>query len=142
MEEEIIIKELKIRGYSVDFDLEFKNSVLFIDGKSGSGRAYLFKTLKDYVRVHDINNIILIDAAKIHVDNLRFNLENTSGKLIVIDNSDHLDAEMRAIIDMDLNNQYLIFDRNIWALGLNKKCFAHLMIDENNKGRFIYRYKL
>lgn len=45
MEEEIIIKELKIRGYSVDFDLEFKNNVLFIDGKSGSGRTYLFKIL-------------------------------------------------------------------------------------------------
>lgn len=125
----------------VKFSFKLKDRMVFVDGDSGTGKTVLFNAIMQYAGLTDAPIILInYNMTSGKIDNVRKHLVGNENKLIVIDNADTiLDAEMRGIIALDYNNQYLIFGRDVQGLGVRDKSMAYIEI-VNNKGKLKYEF--
>ena len=138
----MVINKINVSIASVNFNIDFKNDLVFVEGDSGTGKTLLFKALLRHAGVYKLPIVFLnYERTFGDVDIIRNNLIKAKNKLIVIDNADIiLDLELRGRIAMDHNhNQYLILGRNIHGLGVTKRSLSCLEI-VNNKGKLKYEY--
>lgn len=95
-------------SFIVNFD--FKNNITLVMGESGIGKSASYSFIAECCAMD--SRIACFNYLDFNKD-MKAILEQTSGKLIVIDNGDILlDDETRKYIAFDQNNQYLIMGRN------------------------------
>lgn len=95
-------------SYKINFI--FTNNITILTGSSATGKTAVFSFIKECMAVNP--NILCINYLDYQKD-IKEMLEQTKGKLIVIDNADILlDDTVRKYISLDGNNQYLIIGRN------------------------------
>ncbi len=138
----MVLNNMKVSIAGVKFDIELKNDLVLVEGDSGTGKTLLFKALVQYTGVYGSPLVFLnYERTFSDIDKIRDTLIKSRNKLIVIDNADIiLDLEMRGRIALDRNgNQYLIFGRNIYGLGVTKRALCYLEI-KNNIGKLKYKY--
>jgi hypothetical protein len=114
----VVFKKLNFENRKTRWFLEFKDSITFVTGDSGTGKTYTFDMLKSFstanaeyanISFYTINGRMTPEnMLKVEKD-----IMEESNKLIVIDHADIILSEKaREFIGTDLNNQYLIFGRN------------------------------
>jgi hypothetical protein len=114
----VVFKELNFENRKTKWFLEFRDSITFVTGDSGTGKTYTFDMLKalslanaeyENISFYTINGRMTSERMlRIEKDILE-----ERNKLIVIDHADLILSERaREFIGTDLNNQYLIFGRN------------------------------
>lgn len=95
-------------SYKINF--VFTNNITILTGSSATGKTAVFSFIKECMAVNP--NILCINYLDYQKD-IKEMLEQTKGKLIVIDNADILlDNAVRKYISLDGDNQYLIIGRN------------------------------
>ena len=88
----------------------FTNNITILMGNSGIGKTAVFSFIQECMAVNP--QIFCLNYLERQKD-IKKILEETAGKLIVIDNADILlDKESRKYISLDEKNQYLIIGRN------------------------------
>lgn len=104
-------------SYKINF--VFTNNITILTGSSATGKTAVFSFIKECMAVNP--NILCINYLDYQKD-IKEMLEQTKGKLIVIDNADILlDNAVRKYISLDGDNQYLIIGRNPKNLLLQRK---------------------
>jgi energy-coupling factor transporter ATP-binding protein EcfA2 len=138
-----------ITGYKVN--LEIPEPLTLITGNSGTGKSLLFKHL-DNLSYTD-KSIFCINSyiCEKYAESLNKNLQDTllemikrhKNSLIIIDNADTLfNDNIRKYIGFDLNNQYLIFGRNVRGLWINENRIARLIRNDETKTIYLdYLFK-
>ncbi|MCR4683829.1 MAG: hypothetical protein K5649_00020 [Lachnospiraceae bacterium] len=95
-----------------DFDIVLNQSLIMLEGDSGTGKSYLADVMSNY---KDKYNIQVYDYRwESRKQDIEQDIKSRKGYLFVIDNADLLlDDRLRDIIVRDLmNNQYLLMGRD------------------------------
>lgn len=105
-----VMEHFSTRHTSCVINFTFTNNITILTGDSATGKSAVFSFIKECMAINpDILCMNYIDYQR----NLLEILQQTKGKLIVIDNADILlNDEARKYISLDENNQYLIIGRN------------------------------
>lgn len=91
-------------------DFHFTNNITILMGDSGTGKSAIFSFMQE--GIIEEPRILCINYLDVNKDIMKI-LEDTVGKLIVIDNADILlNDTMKKYIAFDDKNQYLIIGRN------------------------------
>lgn len=127
----LIMSELKVIHTCFQIDLQFENNITILQGDSGSGRTMVFSIIQE--EAIDNEQILCINYRDKDIGEL---IKQTSGKLLVIDNADVLlSDDIRKIIALDVQNQYLIIGRNPRKLLVTEDNLYEL--DKNGYGEII-----
>ena len=127
---------MKLTRYSIEvngieFNLQFKDSLILVDGKSGLGKTMLFKQVKNDALVNN-KGIICLDYGDLQSNNVANIIGNVSDKTIFIDNAEVvLDDKQRLFISFDTHNQYIVFTHSSRGFKPRKYSFATLCIKDN-----------
>ncbi|MDE6054093.1 MAG: ABC transporter ATP-binding protein [Lachnospiraceae bacterium] len=106
----VIMEILKARHTTFSIDFHFANNITLLMGDSGMGKTLAFNILRE-LSVTD-GRILCINYLDIN-KKIKDEIENASGRLIIIDNADAiLNDDIRKTIAFDRENQYLIIGRN------------------------------
>lgn len=137
----MIYQHLDLKADTI-FSLDFKANITVIMGNSGSGKTYLFNTVRSMVRnLPELSNIVCCnkDSVRRGFTAADF-LKGVTNSLIFIDNADIILTElMRNSISADTSNQYLINCHNPYGFLLSPYSAVDLII-ENGVGRFRHFY--
>jgi hypothetical protein len=109
---------INIENRKTRIELQFKDSLTFVTGDSGTGKTYTFNRLQvastiekeyeDMVFYTTNGRVDVEKMAKIEND-----IKSNKNKFVIIDHADIiLNKGAREFIGKDINNQYLIFGRN------------------------------
>ena len=110
-------------AFQINFVLT--NNITILMGNSGIGKTAVFSFIQECMAVNP--QIFCLNYLEREKD-IKKILEETAGKLIVIDNADILlDKESRKYISLDEKNQYLIIGRNPENLFAGKENFFELV---------------
>lgn len=126
-----VIDRIMESFFGISFDLVFNTNVIFLTGKSGNGKSFIFQAL-DEMRTYDarIETFNYKDLNRFSLDLLQY----LHGKLIVIDNADILlNVQEREYIAFDDNNQYILIGRDPSDLMLTPENFHRVRFDEDSK---------
>lgn len=106
----VVTNIIKTRHTSFEIELQLEYNITFVSGESGTGKTALYSFLEEYSAEEDyIRCFNYLDKNKPY----KSLIENSTGKLIIIDNADILlDDSFRSYIAMDEKNQYIIIGRN------------------------------
>ena len=116
-------------SYIVDF--YFKTNITILVGESGTGKTASFSFIRECMAVNP--KILCLNYLDYQKDMLKI-LQNTEGKLIVIDNADILlDDDTRKYISLDDKNQYLIMGRNPRNLFATKENLYELVSKQDGE---------
>lgn len=129
--------------YGNHYILELRGTKNIIKGCSGTGKTFLYESLKklasslDNVSKYDLSNIALI------------NKENTGktsqykNRLLIIDDADLILDESRVKkINEDVSNRYLFFCRVPIGLEVSPNHEADLVVDSDGITRMEYRFSI
>lgn len=129
----VILENLKARHTTFLLDFHFTNNITLLMGDSGMGKTLIFGILQE---------LSATDKRLLCINYLDFNkeieneIENASGKLIIIDNADViLSDDIRKKIALDRENQYFIIGRNPKNLLATKENLFEL--DQEKAGNVI-----
>lgn len=119
-------------------DFHFTNNITILMGDSGTGKSVIFSLLQE--SVIEEPRILCFNYLDVNKDIINI-LENTIGKLIVIDNADILLNDMsRKYIAFDDKNQYLIIGRNPKNLMATQDNFFEL-VSSKEGDQIVFRIK-
>lgn len=106
----IVMEQFSTMHTSYIVNFQFTNNITILTGDSATGKSASFSFIKECMAINpSILCLNYLDYQK-DIQNI---IKQTTGKLIVIDNSDILlDDETRKYISLDDKNQYLIIGRN------------------------------
>ncbi|MCM1468161.1 MAG: hypothetical protein NC086_08435, partial [Alistipes sp.] len=106
----VVMEDLKARHTTFLLEFHFTNNITLLMGDSGVGKTLIFGILQELSATD--KRILCINYFDINKE-IKNEIENASGKLIIIDNADAiLDDDTRKVIAFDRENQYLIIGRN------------------------------
>lgn len=106
----VVMEDLKARHTTFLLEFHFTNNITLLMGDSGIGKTLIFGILQELSATD--KRILCINYFDINKE-IKNEIENASGKLIIIDNADAiLDDDTRKVIAFDRENQYLIIGRN------------------------------
>ena len=107
----------------------FTNNITILMGNSGIGKTAVFSFVQECMAVNP--QIFCLNYLERQKD-IKKILEETAGKLIVIDNADILlNDEIRRFINFEFSNQYMLFSRNCDGLNVSDKSFKILKVEGN-----------
>ena len=123
----IVSDKIKIHTLKYNFDLDIKNNLILIIGKSASGKSYMYDSIEKTFGYKDDTYVCInhkTDRSKL--------ASKYSGKIIVIDNADIvLNDEDRYNIAMDKENQYIILCHCIDGFMTGPTSLAELYLDDD-----------
>jgi len=129
--------------YGNHYILELRGSKNVIKGCSGTGKTFLYESLKklsqvnDEVSKYDLSNIALINKEN------KGKTSSYRNRLIIIDDADLVLDEVRIKkINEDTNNRYLFFCRVPIGLEVSPNHEADLVVDDNGITRIKYRFSV
>lgn len=129
--------------YGNHYLLELKGSKNIIKGCSGTGKTFLYESLKklslakDDVSKYDLSNIALVNAEN------KGKTSQYKNRLIIIDDADLiLDSERVKKINEDTNNRYLFFSRVPIGLEVSPNHEADFIVDDDGVTRLKYRFSV
>ena len=106
----VVMKHFSTMHTSYIVDFKFTSNITILTGASATGKSASFSFIRECMA---INPQILCLNYTDYQKNILEILQQTKGKLIVIDNADILlDDTARKHISLDEENQYLIIGRN------------------------------
>lgn len=129
-----MIKAINFKVGTTIFDIKIINKLVFIMGLSGIGKTFFFNSYRDYVLANrKENSIYFYNYADLANRKYIYErMQNSKGKLFVIDNADLLISEkMKKFISNDSNNQYLIFTRNLEGYLYCRESIASMKLKDN-----------
>jgi ABC-type phosphate/phosphonate transport system ATPase subunit len=124
--------------YNLKFRLKFYNMLTIIQGDSGIGKSFLFKTFQNESILGNINAICINcnDVGKINFEKI---IDSATDKIIIIDNADILlNGYLRVKVSMDTTNQYIIFSHDTTGYKFADNGFARLVVNEGNVASLEY----
>ena len=109
----LITDRLQFNCNGVQFDLELRTNLTLIGSNSGTGKTMTFNAIKESSislnEQHKIKYFSIKDVKSNSLEQIREDIINTKGKLIIIDDADIiLDDITRRNIAFDVENQYII----------------------------------
>lgn len=109
----LITERIQFKCNEISFDLELRTNLTLIDSNSGTGKTMTFNAIKEsnisLNEQHKIKYFSIKDVKSNSLEQIREDIINTKGKLIIIDDSDIiLDNVTRQHIAFDIENQYII----------------------------------
>lgn len=131
----LITNRIQFNCNEISFDLELRTNLTLIDSKSGTGKTMTFNAIKEsnisLNEQHKIKYFSIKDTNSNSLEQIREDIINTKGKLIIIDDADIiLDDTTRRNIAFDVENQYIILGylvenlmlthHNEWEIKYNK----------------------
>lgn len=129
--------------YGNHYLLELKGPKNIIKGCSGTGKTFLYESLKklslakDDLSKYDLSNIALVNAEN------KGKTSQYKNRLIIIDDADLiLDSERVKRINEDTNNRYLFFSRVPIGLEVSPNHEADLIVDDDGVTRLKYRFSV
>ena len=129
----IVMENLKAKHTTFSVDFHFTNNITLLMGDSGMGKTLVFGILQELSATN--NKIVCINYLDINKD-IEDEIKRCFGKLIIIDNADViLNNDMRKMIALDKENQYLIIGRNPKNLMTTKENLFEL--NQERKGNVI-----
>ncbi|MCM1170633.1 MAG: ABC transporter ATP-binding protein [Clostridium sp.] len=127
------MENLKAKHTTFSVDFHFTNNITLLMGDSGMGKTLVFGILQELSTID--NKIVCINYLDINKD-IEDEIKKCFGKLIIIDNADViLNNDMRKMIALDKENQYLIIGRNPKNLMTTKENLFEL--NQERKGNVI-----
>lgn len=106
----VVMEDLKARHTTFSINFHFTNNITLLMGDSGMGKTLIFGILQEYSASDQ--RLICLNYLNVNKE-IKAEIANASGKLIVIDNADViLTDDMRKDIALDKKNQYFIIGRN------------------------------
>lgn len=140
-----LVQQLNVENKrGIRFSLDLRGRIVVIDGNSGTGKTFLWstiKTLQDAPSTRDkVKNILLLNYKS---ENVEEKIKSSEGNLIIIDNGDLiLSPDMAHYISFDYANQYLIFQRgNQLEFGISPNYYAY-MVDYGDHIGLKYEYSV
>lgn len=114
----LITDRIQFNCNGVQFDLELRTNLTLIDSNSGTGKTMTFNAIKEsnisLNEQHKIKYFSIKDVKSNSLEQIREDIINTKGKLIIIDDADVLlDNAVRRHIAFDVENQYVVIGRVI-----------------------------
>lgn len=133
----MIISKYEIISNGINFKLLLKDNLVLVDGFSGIGKSMLFRTIRAKANTNaDATNILCINKDDIKgksIENIRYLINTSKNKFIVIDNAEIvLDYELRNKISIDTENQYLVFSHTTDGFIPVKKSICTLVVEGKN----------
>jgi hypothetical protein len=110
------------------FDLDLRGRIVVVKGFSGTGKTLFYKAMESALKVYDSGK--LPETILVNRKNSEYKLPEiykAHHKFIVIDNADRvfdLHPELVRYINQDFTNNYLIFARKAYDLGISPNYFA------------------
>ena len=124
------------------FNLVLRGRIIIVPGKTSNGKTLictLLSKLKNQPQyAKDYENLVMVNYTLPDSDIIK----KLKGKLIIIDNADIVLAgkdDLVQHIALDRNNQYIIFGRSSFELGLSPNYYAELR-EEDLKFTLHYEY--
>ena len=105
--------ELKFEYERIQVELNLKSRVTILSGDSGTGKSYLYNTVKNFSVENDMgDNILCIDIGNYQLVGLS-DLRNRKNSIIFIDQADDiLEGELYDFYYNDHDNYYVIIGRS------------------------------
>lgn len=130
VKDRLIYKEIKFQAAPFSYDLKFFARITLVRGYSATGKTYLYNLFSDLRLTKEFNKIVLFNYK---TDNFVSELRKVKNSFVVIDNGDILiDDKIKAHINFDKSNQYLLFLRNCDGLNLSQDSFTVLHKSDNH----------
>jgi hypothetical protein len=128
------------------FELNIKERLNFICGKSGTGKTYFCNLLEESTKNKSLERMgmecLVINMANVNdMKHELYDISKTKGKLIVIDDGDSVfwrSPELTQIIEEDPSNTYIICMRNPYRFSLQPANYAEFV---NRNGTITLKYK-
>lgn len=131
------IKNIELKRNGIEFNIELKDNMVIINGESGVGKTILYKALQAEAKHYDNEKIICLNY-NMPKEGIELLLNNSKGKIIVIDNTEMITSIAQRIkISMDKDNQYIIFSHTTDGFKPSASSIAELIV-ENNIGKLYY----
>lgn len=112
----LITDRIQFKCNEISFDLELRTNLTLIESNSGTGKTMTFNAIKESSislnEQHKVKYISIKDVKSNSLEQIREDIINTNGKLIIIDDADIiLDNVTRQHIAFDIENQYIVIGR-------------------------------
>lgn len=129
------------------FDIHFYSGFTLISGDSATGKTLFFNSLRQLVIADNMKGYLFVnhkDLVDVNpIESVLQKIKRNTGSVILIDDGDVVLKGLQnpwELISQDMDNQYIVFGRNIDYFNITSTNYAEL-VEDNKQFRLDYIYK-